>query len=104
GWSEQQKEAGLGRVDAEAVLNHAGTEHEGAGGRGALLVAEPEGEIAVEDVPRFIFMVVSVARRARALWCAHLGHRQVSGRLVTGRLVGEKASGEPECLPRSGIE
>ena len=92
------------RVNAEAVLDHARTEHEGAGGNGALLVAEPEGEFAVEDEPRFVFMVVPVAWRARAPRRAHLGHCQVSRRLVTGRLVGEQTSGEPERLPRPGIE
>ena len=68
GGGEQQEEAGLGRVDAEAVLNHAGTEHEGAGGSGALLVAEPEGEIAVEDEPRFV-----------SWWCRWLGEPEPCG-------------------------
>ena len=49
------------------MLNHAWTEHEGAGRSVAPLLAEPEGEIVVEDLPRFVFMVLSVARRARPL-------------------------------------
>ena len=59
---QQEEEVCLVRVDPETMLHFPWTEDKGAGADRARLVAEPEGELPAQHVPRLVLVLMSMPR------------------------------------------
>ena len=66
------------------------------------LVADEERELALEDVERFVLVVVDVQRRAAAAGHKLLGHHHATAGLGAVGLDGREAPEEPEVLSLAG--
>ncbi len=94
----------LFRIDTKTVVDIPRPEDEVARADGSLLVAEPERQLPLHDVPGLVLVGVPVTRRPGTPRCPNLRHGQATTGLAARRLVGDEGIREPERLALVGPE
>jgi hypothetical protein len=68
------------------------------------LAADPDGQLAVEDVEPFVLAVVHVKRRSGVLRAEVMDDRDAAGRSVGAGLDGGQEAHEPQCFAVAGLQ